>query len=197
MFPPPHFLRPALLVAATLICIPAIVRADPTADQIINALKPGSSDLTGPTRGIRVVAPTGKSAQPGKSAPPGKPAQTTTESGPPSIDLSVEFRSGSADLTPAAVHVLAHLGVALASPVLAADRFRIEGHTDTVGSPELNKALSQRRADAVATYLETKYGIAAVRLNAQGLGEDGLLVPTPDQTPEPRNRRVHIVNLGA
>jgi OOP family OmpA-OmpF porin len=193
MFPLSRYLCVALLVAATSTGFSAAAKADPTADQIINALKPGSSDLTGPTRGIRVVAP----AQPGKPAPPGEPVQTATQSGAPSIDLTVEFRSGSADLTPAALHVLDHLGVALASPALVADRFRIEGHTDTVGSPELNKPLSQRRAEAVATYLETKYGIAASRLDPQGLGEDGLLVQTPDQTAEPRNRRVHIVNLGA
>jgi len=29
------------------------------------------------------------------------------------------------------------------------------------------------------------------------MGEDGLLVPTPPQTPEPRNRRVQVINLGA
>jgi outer membrane protein OmpA-like peptidoglycan-associated protein len=28
-----------------------------------------------------------------------------------------------------------------------------------------------------------------------GLGTAQLIVPTPDQTPEPRNRRVRIVNL--
>jgi len=50
---------------------------------------------------------------------------------------------------------------------------------------------------AVASYLETKFGIAANRLQAVGVGEADLLVPTPDQTPELRNRRVHIVNRGA
>ena len=29
------------------------------------------------------------------------------------------------------------------------------------------------------------------------MGEDRLLVPTPDQTPEPRNRRVLVVNIGS
>ncbi len=29
------------------------------------------------------------------------------------------------------------------------------------------------------------------------MGENGLLVATPPQTPEPRNRRVQVVNLGA
>jgi len=192
----PRLLQFALLAAVVSIRPAA---ADPTADQIINALKPGSTSLNGPTRGIRAVAP----ASHGQPAPPrgerdgASGTESGTESAAPSIDLTVEFRSGSADLSPSAVNVLNHLGRALASPELSADRFRIEGHTDTVGSPELNKPLSQRRAETVASYLETKFGIAASRLDPQGLGEDGLLVPTPDQTAEPRNRRVHIVNLGA
>jgi OmpA-OmpF porin, OOP family len=188
----PRFLQFALLAAAVSIRPAA---ADPTADQIINALKPGSTSLAGPTRGIRAVAPAshGQAARPQDERSAGGGA----ESAAPSIDLTVEFRSGSADLSPSAVNVLNHLGRALASPELSADRFRIEGHTDTVGSPELNKPLSQRRAETVASYLETKFGIAPSRLDPQGLGEDGLKVPTPDQTAEPRNRRVHIVNLGA
>jgi outer membrane protein OmpA-like peptidoglycan-associated protein len=64
-----------------------------------------------------------------------------------------------------------------------------------VGTRETNKPLSQHRAEAVAAYLESKFGIAASRLEAVGVGEDDLLISTPDQTPEPRNRRVHIVNL--
>jgi outer membrane protein OmpA-like peptidoglycan-associated protein len=115
----------------------------------------------------------------------------------PSLDLSIEFETGSSALTPAAIQELEMLGGALTSSDLAADKFRIEGHTDTVGTAAANKILSQQRADAVASYLETKFGIAANRLQAVGVGEADLLVPTPDQTPELRNRRVHIVNLGA
>ena len=76
-------------------------------------------------------------------------------------------------------------------------RFLIEGHTDTVGDRAANQSLSERRAAAVVGYLVTKFHIPAERLSAKGLGEDALLVPTPDQTPERRNRRVHVVNLGS
>jgi outer membrane protein OmpA-like peptidoglycan-associated protein len=57
--------------------------------------------------------------------------------------------------------------------------------------------LSERRAEAVVDYVARKYGVALSRLQAVGMGEDGLLVPTPPQTPEPRNRRVQVINLGA
>jgi outer membrane protein OmpA-like peptidoglycan-associated protein len=95
------------------------------------------------------------------------------------------------------METLDQLGKALSSADLANYRFRIEGHTDTVGSAAYNKTLSAERAASVARYLEQKFGVKAARLETIGLGQQGLLVPTPDQTPEPRNRRVQIVNLGA
>jgi len=49
----------------------------------------------------------------------------------------------------------------------------------------------------VVDYVTKKYGVDPSRLQAVGMGEDGLLVPTPPQTPEPRNRRVQVINLGA
>jgi outer membrane protein OmpA-like peptidoglycan-associated protein len=84
----------------------------------------------------------------------------------------------------------------MTSADLAAYRFRIEGHTDTVGTPAMNKALSDRRAAAVASYLESKFSVAAARLETVGLGETDLLVPTPPQTAEPRNRRVRVISIG-
>ena len=75
--------------------------------------------------------------------------------------------------------------------------FPIEGHTDTVGPKDYSRALSERRAEAVVAYIRQKSGIDDSRLVSVGLGSDPLLVPTPDQTPEARNRRVKVVNLGS
>ena len=105
--------------------------------------------------------------------------------------------SGSAVLTPQARQTLDQLGRALASQDLAGYRFRIEGHTDTVGAPDTNKALSQRRAEAVAAYLVKNFGIRPARLQSIGMGQEGLAVPTPPQTANAQNRRVKVVNLGA
>jgi OmpA-OmpF porin, OOP family len=49
----------------------------------------------------------------------------------------------------------------------------------------------------VVEYLATNFHVDRSRVQGIGMGEDGLLVPTPDQTPEPRNRRVQVVNLGS
>ena len=46
-------------------------------------------------------------------------------------------------------------------------------------------------------YLANNFHVYRTRVEAIGMGKDGLLIPTPDQTPEPRNRRVQVINLGA
>ena len=156
--------------------------ATPTPHAIVKALTPPAG-LSPTRRGIRVVH--------GASAPAPAPAPA------PSVSLTVDFATGSAGLTAAARHTLDQLGAALKDPKLAHDRFRIEGHTDTVGTKAANLALSQRRAQRVAHYLEDRFAIAATRLQPVGMGEQGLLVATPPQTPEAKNRRVVVVNKGA
>jgi outer membrane protein OmpA-like peptidoglycan-associated protein len=171
----------------------------PSADSIINSL--AGSDVAKPCapncRGIHAIAPSQGPAPPGAHLAPRAPAAQSSGGGGGSLDLSVEFGTGSAKLTPSAERVLSRLGQALTSPRLAGDRFRIEGHTDTVGDPATNQALSEQRAASVVDFLEKKFGVEAARLESVGLGEKDLAVPTAPQTPEPRNRRVHIVNLGA
>jgi len=71
-----------------------------------------------------------------------------------------------------------------------AESFLIEGHTDAVGSPEANLALSDKRAEAVAQALSNVFAIPAENLATQGYGERYLKIKS-DQ-PEPLNRRVVI-----
>jgi len=160
----------------------ALAQPAPSSGDIVNSLKPNASQLTNTTRGIR---------------PANSPQTPSAEAAAPSVNLTVNFATGSASLTPSAVHTLDALGHALTTSDLSGYRFRIEGHTDTVGTPDGNRALSQKRAETVAAYLESKFGVQADKLTAAGVGQDDLLVSTPDQTPEPRNRRVKIINLGA
>ncbi len=67
----------------------------------------------------------------------------------------------------------------------------VTGHTDTVGSDDLNDRLSMQRADRVKQFL-TGIGIPSDRIVTAGRGERELLVPTADNVDEPRNRRVEI-----
>ncbi len=67
----------------------------------------------------------------------------------------------------------------------------VSGYTDTVGTPEQNLAVSQKRARAVADALVHE-GVPAARVSAQGFGETHLRVRTGDDKKEPRNRRIEI-----
>jgi hypothetical protein len=71
-------------------------------------------------------------------------------------------------------------------------RVAITGYTDTDGAPAYNQQLSIRRADAVKNALVSS-GIAPQAIGVNGAGEAGLLIDTPDQTKNEKNRRVQIV----
>ena len=67
----------------------------------------------------------------------------------------------------------------------------VVGHTDTMGKKGYNYDLSLKRARAVASILLGK-GVDPSILQITSHGKDNPLVPTGDQVPEPRNRRVEI-----
>jgi len=172
-----------------------IERLRPTQQQMRGIRMPGTDSGTA----APVLVPAAPDAPPQSTpAPPSAPpaSGTTAPSGMAAVSITVNFASGSAALSPQASAALASLGRALSSPDLQAFRFRIEGHTDTEGDAGPNMALSQRRAEAVRDFLLKGFAIAPFRLIAVGLGESQLLIPTPDKTPEARNRRVQVVNLG-
>ena len=68
----------------------------------------------------------------------------------------------------------------------------VYGHTDSTGSDAYNQALSERRAQSVASYL-TARGVQPVRIATQGYGETRLLVnPERSEADRQANRRVEI-----
>ena len=107
---------------------------------------------------------------------------------PPS-QFILYFEHDSADLTVESKAAL--------RKVLAAIRSRapmdisVVGHTDTVGKKEYNYTLSMKRAMAVASILRGN-GVDPSILDITSHGKDNPLIPTGDQVPEPRNRRVEI-----
>jgi outer membrane protein OmpA-like peptidoglycan-associated protein len=109
---------------------------------------------------------------------------------PGRADLMIGFVSGSAVLTEQAKANANQFVAALASPKLAGMRFAIEGHTDAVGSREVNLDLSQRRAQAVVAYLTGK-GVSRSRLDVHGYGFDRPLEGSNPKSPS--NRRVEVV----
>ena len=65
-------------------------------------------------------------------------------------------------------------------------------HTDTTGTPEVNRVLSDKRAAAVATYL-AGHGVTKARIASRGLGEAAPLYnPEADEMQKAANRRIEI-----
>jgi peptidoglycan-associated lipoprotein len=65
------------------------------------------------------------------------------------------------------------------------------GHTDTMGTVEANEKLGLQRAQSVAEIIKNA-GLKVHDLTISSHGEKNLIVATPDNTPEPKNRRVEI-----
>lgn len=66
----------------------------------------------------------------------------------------------------------------------------IEGHTDSVGSDASNKALSQRRANAVRDYIVKNFKIDRKRLAAKGFGESKPIADNATAEGRAQNRRI-------
>lgn len=67
----------------------------------------------------------------------------------------------------------------------------IVGHTDSVGTDAYNLDLSQRRALAASTYLQS-LGVPSTRLHATGKGESEPIQPNDTEAGRAQNRRVEI-----
>ena len=68
----------------------------------------------------------------------------------------------------------------------------IEGFTDSIGSPDSNQRLSERRAHAVKDAL-TGRGIESWRIHARGYGPSFPVASNATETGRQLNRRVEIV----
>ncbi len=67
----------------------------------------------------------------------------------------------------------------------------IVGHTDSRGSEAYNQALSEKRAQDVAKYLEGK-GISADRMSVSGMGETAPIADNATEAGRAANRRVEV-----
>jgi len=110
------------------------------------------------------------------------------------VSLSdVLFDTGKSTLRPAAREKLAKIsGIVLAYPTL---RLAIEGHTDSVGSDELNQELSEERAGSVRDYLASQ-SIPAASMTSQGFGKMQPVASNDTAEGRQQNRRVELVVSG-
>jgi OmpA-OmpF porin, OOP family len=154
-----------------------VMAADQSSEDIVRQLLPRAASRSfepSSSKGVTVA---------------GRPPDTA-----PAIDLTINFESGSSELTPDGKVLLDNLGRALKDDRLKGFHFRVEGHTDAKGSVVLNQRLSEQRAKTVCDALVGQYHIEMDRLESVGYGKRKLLDATnPDSG---ANRRVRVVNLG-
>jgi OOP family OmpA-OmpF porin len=70
----------------------------------------------------------------------------------------------------------------------------LEGHTDSIGSEEYNKTLSERRAESVKKYLVDNFNVDAARLSTMGYGESNPVASNETDDGRQKNRRV-VANI--
>lgn len=99
------------------------------------------------------------------------------------------FETGGSELTAESKALLQRI-VQTALTRAAVD-MSVIGHSDTQGAADANEALALQRATAIAEQLRG-LGLANTTMVIESHGERNLLIATPDETPEPRNRRVEI-----
>jgi OOP family OmpA-OmpF porin len=101
------------------------------------------------------------------------------------------FATGKADLRPESRPVLKEIASTMKK--YGDLRILIEGHTDNVGTPASNLALSDARAAAVKAALVADYAADEARITTKGMGDTKPVVPNATSAGRAQNRRVEIV----
>jgi len=129
-------------------------------------------------------APVAPRAAPTPPPPPPPPAPVAKPAPPKpralNVTLTETFPTGKATLTPAMRAKLDSDVIAKLPEFASIDSVRVEGHTDRLGSNTANQALSERRANAVATYLAEK-GVPPSKIDTLGWGQIYPVKSCPDQ----------------
>jgi cytochrome c oxidase subunit II len=102
----------------------------------------------------------------------------------------IHFATGSANLTDDSKYELDAL-VDVMTKKYPTLNIALEGHTDNVGNPESNQALSMQRAEAVVKYL-TDRGVTAGRVRAAGYGDTKPVGDNTKADGRRQNRRVEF-----
>ena len=105
-------------------------------------------------------------------------------------DVSVTFAFDKAVLTAADKKQLDELAGSFSST--RGYILQLTGGTDSVGNATYNYQLSQRRADAVVSYLSAKYGVPPHKFYLVGIGKDAQIASDKTAAGRAKNRRVEV-----
>jgi outer membrane protein OmpA-like peptidoglycan-associated protein len=70
--------------------------------------------------------------------------------------------------------------------------FEVEGHTDNVGTPQVNERIGMERAEAVKRYLYEQHQIPLHKINVISYGEEKPVAPNNTKDGRAQNRRVVV-----
>lgn len=104
---------------------------------------------------------------------------------------AIQFPVGQATLSPDNYNLLSKVQHAIR--VFGQPMVTIEGHTDSTGSAQTNKELSQKRAEAVKTYLVANRTLPENRIKATGYGPEKPLAPNTTAEGRAMNRRIDVL----
>jgi outer membrane protein OmpA-like peptidoglycan-associated protein len=102
----------------------------------------------------------------------------------------IHFDTGKATIKPDSENILSEIAKLLQQN--ADLKLRVEGHTDNQGNATANQTLSEKRAQAVVTWL-TAHNVPAGRLTAKGLGQTQPVADNSSEDGRAKNRRVELV----
>jgi outer membrane protein OmpA-like peptidoglycan-associated protein len=109
---------------------------------------------------------------------------------PPPIHFILYFKTDTTELSDASRKLLGEVLPTIVDH--ESTDVSVVGHTDRVGTREYNYQLALERAVLVQKIL-LALGIDPKFIEVTSHGEDNPLVPTDDEVPEPRNRRVEVI----
>lgn len=123
--------------------------------------------------------------------PPPPPSRVTVSKGKLELKEKIFFDTGKATIKPESYSILDETAAVMKDHP-EVKKVRIEGHTDSKGSPALNKKLSAARAASVRSYLVDK-GVDAKRLDSAGFGAARPIADNKTAAGREKNRRVDFM----
>lgn len=105
--------------------------------------------------------------------------------------LYVQFSTGGSTVAEASIEEIGR--VAQRMREFPDVRLLLEGHTDSSGGADLNRSLSEQRAEAVKQILVERFDIESSRVDAVGRGEDAPAFSNDTAEGRAKNRRVEAV----
>ncbi len=108
----------------------------------------------------------------------------------PPVTFLLYFRTGTSELTDESQALIPEI-LRTIDGRETPPRIAVVGHTDTVGAASVNASLSLERARTVRDLL-LRQALDPEMVELTSHGEGNPLIPTADETSEPRNRRVEV-----